>query len=54
MQERIVNILLATAALLAVVLRFIGQKPSSGMTKNKRSCSGGFWQQRSYCWGSNL
>lgn len=35
MQERIVNILLVAVALLAAVLRLIGQKSSSGMTKNK-------------------
>ena len=36
MQERIVNILLAAVALLAVVLRLIGQKPSSGMTRKQK------------------
>lgn len=36
MQERIVNILLAAVALLAVVLRLIGRKPGSGMTKKQK------------------
>ena len=36
MQELIVNILLAVVALLAAVLRLIGQKPSSGMTKKQK------------------
>ena len=36
MQERIVNILLVTVALLAAVLRLIGQKPSSGMTRKQK------------------
>lgn len=54
MQELIVNILLAAVALLAAVLQLIGQRSSSGMTKNKRSCSGAFWQQRSCCWASSL
>ena len=36
MQELIVNILLAAVALLAAVLRLIGQKSSSGMTKKQK------------------
>ena len=36
MQERIVNILLVAVALLAAVLRLIGQKPGSGMTKKQK------------------
>ena len=36
MQEIIVNILLVVVALLAAVLRLIGQKPSSGMTKKQK------------------
>lgn len=36
MQERIVNILLAAVALLAVVLRLIGRKLGSGMTKKQK------------------
>lgn len=36
MQELIVNILLAAVALLAVVLRLIGRKPGSGMTKKQK------------------
>lgn len=36
MQELIVNILLVAAALLAVVLRLIGRKPGSGMTKKQK------------------
>ena len=36
MQELIVNILLAVVALLAAVLRLIGEKPGSGMTKKQK------------------
>lgn len=36
MQELIVNILLVAVALLAVVLRLIGRKPGSGMTKKQK------------------
>ena len=36
MQELIVNILLAVVALLAAVLRLIGRKPGSGMTKKQK------------------
>ena len=37
MQEYIVNILLVVVALLAAVLRLIGQRPSSGMTKKQKT-----------------
>ena len=36
MQELIVNILLIVVAVLAAVLRLIGQKPDSGMTKKQK------------------
>ena len=36
MQELIVNVLLAVVALLAAVLRIIGQKPDSGMTRKQK------------------
>ena len=37
MQELIVNLLLAVAAVLAAVLRVMGQKPSSGMTRKQKT-----------------
>ena len=36
MQELIVNILLVVVAVLAGVLRLIGQRPDSGMTKKQK------------------
>ena len=36
MQELIVNLLLVVAAVLAAVLRVIGQRPSSGMTRKQK------------------
>ena len=36
MQELIVNLLLVVVAVLAAVLRLIGQKPDSGMTKKQK------------------
>ena len=36
MQELIVNLLLVVVAILAAVLRLIGQRPNSGMTKKQK------------------
>ena len=50
MQELIVNGLLIVVTILAAILLLIGRNAKSGMTKNRRPCSGEFWQLLFCCW----